>query len=90
MYYLHRQFQILSQFLQILKLQENHLSGTIPQSIGSLVHLTELWLDHNQLSGAIPDSLTQLGTTLLQLQLQQNNLNGTIPISIALDAWATP
>ena len=45
-----------------LVLQDNQLSGAIPESLGNLAGLTELCLGDNRLSGAIPalSSLTQL------------------------------
>ena len=62
--------------LRHLSLNQNQLSGTIPD-LGSLTSLRHLYLYDNQLSGTIPnlDSLT----SLRQLYLNQNQLSGTIP-----------
>jgi len=41
----------------------NDLTGTIPEQLGSLTHLTVLALDENKLSGYIPTELEQFSTT---------------------------
>ncbi len=40
-----------------LELLENNLRGTIPEAVGQLAHLEELYLVGNQLSGMLPDAL---------------------------------
>ena len=47
-------------FVSELYLNSNQLSGTIPDEIGHLVHLTSLWLFSNRLSGHIPQGIGQL------------------------------
>ncbi|KAH9743554.1 LRRNT 2 domain-containing protein [Citrus sinensis] len=64
--------------LVILNLSTNHLTGKIPDSIGSLGRLETLDLSKNQLSGAIPPSLSS-STFLAHLNLSFNNLSGEIP-----------
>ncbi|GAY66551.1 hypothetical protein CUMW_249600 [Citrus unshiu] len=64
--------------LVILNLSMNHLTGKIPDSIGSLGRLETLDLSKNQLSGAIPPNLT-FSTFLAHLNLSDNNLSGEIP-----------
>ncbi|CAI5473266.1 unnamed protein product [Closterium sp. Yama58-4] len=54
------------------------LSGTIPPSIGDLVHLTYLNLQGNNFSGPIPTTFCQL-TALQYMDLSNNSLDGTIP-----------
>lgn len=49
--------------LNYLGLQNNQLSGSIPESIGSLHELRSLWLRNNRLSGTIP---TEIGTLTSQ------------------------
>ncbi|KAF9129063.1 hypothetical protein BGW39_004490 [Mortierella sp. 14UC] len=55
------------------------LSGTLPESIGSLTGLQYLLLYYNNLSGPIPSSLAYL--PLLILDLSHNRLSGSLPSS---------
>ena len=64
-----------------LDLGGNQLSGSIPNSLGNLSNLQNLYLLWNQLSGAIPDSLGNLSNLHL-LNLSGNQLNGSIPNSL--------
>jgi hypothetical protein len=43
-----------------LWLNNNQLSGSIPQELGQLASLESLALENNQLSGSIPQELGQL------------------------------
>eukprot|EP00656_Telonema_subtile_P018635 TRINITY_DN2008_c0_g1_i41.p2 TRINITY_DN2008_c0_g1~~TRINITY_DN2008_c0_g1_i41.p2 ORF type:complete len:137 (+),score=18.64 TRINITY_DN2008_c0_g1_i41:66-476(+) len=63
------------------------LSGTIPDSLGSLSHLQELYMHSNPLlSGTIPDSLGSLPSIQLVDLLMHSNpsLSGTIPDSLGI------
>ena len=62
----------------VLDLRANGLSGPIPEALGQLTHLTQLYLYQNELSGPIPEVLGQL-TNLTRLDLAQNELSGPIP-----------
>jgi len=64
-----------------LNLVDNHLSGTIPDSLGSLSHMEWLNLYSNDLTGSIPPSLGSLDI-LQGLSLQGNGLTGGIPASL--------
>lgn len=64
-----------------LDLSYNLLTGSIPQSYGSLSYLQVLNLGNNNLTGEIPFSLGNLKTALL-LDLSHNSLNGFIPGSL--------
>ncbi|PIN07891.1 Non-specific serine/threonine protein kinase [Handroanthus impetiginosus] len=44
--------------LEILHLEDNHLSGTIPPSLGNLRNLRELFLQNNNLTGQVPSNIT--------------------------------
>ena len=57
------------------------LSGTIPSTIGNLIYLEKLWLDHNNLSGEIPNTIGNL-INLYTLRLNVNQLSGEIPDDI--------
>ncbi|ORX80560.1 L domain-like protein [Anaeromyces robustus] len=59
---------------------DQHLSGTIPESIGKLTHLKKLWLHRDNFSGPIPESIGNL-TNLKDLRLSDNHLS-SIPESI--------
>ncbi|KAI3810132.1 hypothetical protein L1987_19742 [Smallanthus sonchifolius] len=64
-----------------LDLSYNSLTGSIPQSYGSLSYLQVLNLGYNNLTGDIPFSLGNLKTALL-LDLSHNALTGFIPGSL--------
>jgi Leucine-rich repeat (LRR) protein len=64
-----------------LNLNNNQLSGAIPDSIGNLSYLRLLDLGHNDLSGAIPDSLRSL-SDLRYLWLKSCRLSETIPAGV--------
>ena len=57
------------------------LSGPIPPELGSLTHLTGLYLQVNQLSGPIPPELGNLAN-LTRLGLGSNQLAGPIPAEL--------
>jgi hypothetical protein len=59
-----------------LSLGDNHLTGSIPGSIGNLANLQVLKMFGNQLSGNIPAQLINL-TSISQLSLDHNALYST-------------
>jgi hypothetical protein len=59
-------------------LSHNNLSGTIPDSLGSLQMLESLYLNDNQLVGEIPSSIGDL-LSLLVCNVSNNKLIGTVP-----------
>ncbi|KAM7262874.1 hypothetical protein ACFE04_000557 [Oxalis oulophora] len=61
-----------------LHLEDNKLSGSIPENISQLISLGKLNLSHNRFSGHIPEGLASLNS-LSQLDLSYNNLAGRIP-----------
>ncbi|GLU11464.1 hypothetical protein SLE2022_282050 [Rubroshorea leprosula] len=75
--------------LVTLNLSRNHLTGKIPESIGSLLRLESLDLSRNQLSGLIPPSMAAL-TFLAHLDLSYNNLTGEIPTSNQFQTFNDP
>jgi Leucine-rich repeat (LRR) protein len=66
-----------SSHVSTLYLNNNHLTGSLPSTLGSLAALTILDLDTNQLTGSIP-SLSGM-TALTNLDLDTNQLTGGIP-----------
>ncbi|XP_020089174.1 probable LRR receptor-like serine/threonine-protein kinase At3g47570 isoform X2 [Ananas comosus] len=68
-------------FLSYLECGFNHLSGTIPISLGRLSSLEYLGLGVNNLTGEIPSSLYNL-SSLNTLALPYNQLEGTLPSDI--------
>jgi hypothetical protein len=60
----------------------DQLTGSIPASIGNLVHLDNLDLSYNKLTGSIPSSIGNL-TNLVWLDLSNNQLTDSIPYSIS-------
>ena len=63
-----------------IALQNNHLVGTIPTSIGNLTS-GSLYIDlsNNLLTGAIPSSMATLPTYNTFLKLGHNQLSGAVP-----------
>ncbi|KAK9009446.1 hypothetical protein V6N11_035978 [Hibiscus sabdariffa] len=59
----------------------NQISGSIPQGIGNIYKLTDVYLGANLLTGKLPVSIGQL-QNLGQFDLSLNNLTGEIPSSI--------
>ncbi|CAA3032854.1 LRR receptor-like serine threonine- kinase HSL2 [Olea europaea subsp. europaea] len=55
--------------------------GTLPENIGRLTKLRNLWLPHTNLMGNIPDSIGNL-VSLKNLDISNNSLTGKIPESI--------
>jgi Leucine-rich repeat (LRR) protein len=61
-----------------IDLGDTFLSGSIPQELGQLASLKQLFLDNNQLIGSIPKELGQLASLQI-LRLDFNQLSGSIP-----------
>ncbi|KAL0740925.1 hypothetical protein Bca4012_082438 [Brassica carinata] len=71
----------LSTNLRFLDLQDNAISGSIPQGIGNLISLQVLTLGGNMLTGSLTASIGKL--LLLQvLNLSSNSISGELPSSI--------
>ncbi|XP_058080415.1 probable inactive receptor kinase At5g67200 [Magnolia sinica] len=62
--------------LRVLSLQNNSLSGPIP-NLSGLINLKTLFLDHNAFSGSFPSSILTLHRIRI-LDLSNNNLSGPI------------
>lgn len=62
---------------ETLSVGVNKLSGTIPDYIGDLKKLTNLFLDNNKFTGEIPQTLS-LASELNRINLSNNNLTGQI------------
>ncbi|XP_028052504.1 LOW QUALITY PROTEIN: probable LRR receptor-like serine/threonine-protein kinase At3g47570 [Camellia sinensis] len=71
----------LSSTLTWVWLDENYISGNIPQEITELVGLSYITIDTNMLTGSIPDSVGKL-TNLQKFYLFINNISGEILYSI--------
>nr|CAD1841201.1 unnamed protein product [Ananas comosus var. bracteatus] len=71
----------LSTQLEVLALDHNYISGSIPPGIENLVGLEALALSSNYLTGIIPQSIGKL-SRLQKLYLDINNLTGPIPSSL--------
>lgn len=64
-----------------IRLDRNHLGGTIPPEIGLFEHIESLHLWQNGISGNIPESIGNLAS-LRNLEIYNNLITGTIPKSI--------
>ncbi|KAI8533451.1 hypothetical protein RHMOL_Rhmol10G0011200 [Rhododendron molle] len=67
--------------LEKLFLQENQLSGEIPEELGQFENVRELNLENNLVGGPIPGTIGRL-KHLETLILAGNQLNGTLPESL--------
>ncbi len=68
--------------VRILGLGSRKLDGVIPDEIGDLSALEELYLDKNALYGSIPNTIGKL-SSLKKISLAFNFLTGTIPASMS-------
>ncbi|KAJ3086614.1 hypothetical protein HK100_008644, partial [Physocladia obscura] len=64
--------------LSILRLNNNMLTGGIPENIGRMKGLQQLYLGHNRMDGFLPKGLGLLGKLEL-MQLQHNRFIGELP-----------
>jgi len=71
---------VINGTIQAINLQNNNLTGVIPQEIGQLVNLTILSLGTNKLAGIIPAEIGLL-TKLNSLSISGNLLTG-IPVEL--------
>ncbi|GKV12596.1 hypothetical protein SLEP1_g23717 [Rubroshorea leprosula] len=69
-------------FLRLIDLSSNKLTGEIPQQICSLFELVQLNLSRNQLTGRIPADIGQM-KSLESLDLSRNQLSGQLPSSMS-------
>ncbi|CAI9094757.1 OLC1v1030548C1 [Oldenlandia corymbosa var. corymbosa] len=67
-------------FLELLDLSNNHMSGEIPQCLGT--NLLVFNLHSNDFQGKIPSNFS-LGCKLIGLYLHDNRLEGRIPLSLS-------
>ena len=68
-----------------MNLHGNQLFGNIPDEIGNMTQLEELWLGGNNFDGDLPESICELDN-LYRLRLYTNQLSGEVPECI----WAHP
>ncbi|KAM3282810.1 putative LRR receptor-like serine/threonine-protein kinase isoform X2 [Capsicum chacoense] len=80
MFYLMNASTILSNYFRIF-FYYILAAGIIPQEIGNLVNLAELWVESNQLNGSVPISMFNI-SSLQILSLWRNNLSGFVPREI--------
>ncbi len=65
-----------------LRLHWQGLAGLIPQQLGDLTSLEELWLHGNDLSGRIPPALGNLSSLKVLWLYANNALTGPIPLEL--------
>ena len=68
--------------LELLKLSDNSLNGTIQSSFGGLSRLIELEMGGNRLSGQVPVELGELTALQIALNVSHNMLSGEIPMQL--------
>ena len=68
--------------LQVLSLNGNALSGSLPDGITRLEGLRELIMGNNALSGVLPPDLHRLAGSLRALDLANNSLSGPAPYQL--------
>ena len=64
-----------------LLLSSNQMSGTLPNSLGSLTALTVVALDTNSFNGTLPTTLQAL-VHVTSLDVSYNQLTGTLPATL--------
>ncbi|WP_421869440.1 leucine-rich repeat domain-containing protein [Marinoscillum sp.] len=64
--------------LQVLRLDGNNITGTIPVELANDTSLIELYLQENQITGAIPAELGSV-TSLVYINVSVNELNEPLP-----------
>ncbi|CAN6817171.1 unnamed protein product [Brassica oleracea] len=67
--------------LQQFSISSNQFTGTIPESLGTLSSLSDIFLNNNNLSGELPDVFQNL-VSLINLDISANNLSGMLPPSM--------
>lgn len=69
--------------LEDLRLHQNEMTGSVPESLGELDRLVRLDLRSNNLTGILPESLGDL-SSLRDMRVQFNSLEGAVPPSMCL------
>ena len=69
-----------------INLDNNNLTGSLPEEIGDLTNLTSLNLDNNNLTGSIPPSFANL-INLTQFDISNNALAGCYDESLAASVY---
>ncbi|KAL5725237.1 non-specific serine/threonine protein kinase [Ranunculus cassubicifolius] len=67
-----------AQSITVLSLNNNSISGRIPQEIVNCKQLTHLYASGNKFSGSLPDSFSGL-SNLKRLVISNNKLSGVLP-----------
>ncbi|KAI3849944.1 hypothetical protein MKW98_026858 [Papaver atlanticum] len=64
--------------LRVLSLNNNTITGEMPQEMGNSTQLTHLYLSGNKLIGSLPNSLSNLNN-LKKLDISNNYFSGALP-----------
>ncbi|XP_027088288.1 putative receptor-like protein kinase At3g47110 [Coffea arabica] len=67
--------------LGLLQLSQNQFFGGIPECLGNMINLTQIFLDSNNLTSMIPANLLSM-KNLQVLNLSLNFLSGSLPLEI--------
>ncbi|KAJ4787261.1 Leucine-rich receptor-like protein kinase family protein [Rhynchospora pubera] len=67
--------------LELLYLEKNSLTGTLPSCLWNLPNLSEIYLSSNNFNGVIPQEIGMC-QSLVELSLWGNQLTGSIPDSV--------
>jgi len=67
--------------LQVLRLDDDQLTGAIPPEFSNLIGVVSISLQDNHLTGNVPSFLGSL-TSLVWLDLSNNRLGGEIPVEL--------
>jgi Leucine rich repeat len=68
--------------ISALKLNENNLTGSMPDELSLLTGLTTILMKENSITGTIPKSMFGL-SQLTHLDLEDNRLEGTVPLELS-------
>lgn len=71
-----------SDYLEVLRLANNDITGSIPSCYGQHPRLNWLDLSGNRIAGSLPANLGRRGSSLMNLDLSLNLLDGVLPAGL--------
>lgn len=69
--------------VELLSLNDNALTGTVPATVAAMELLEELYLDGNPLTGILPESISALGN-LKMIDISATNITGNVEAALCI------